>query len=129
MYWTIGVLGFDSRWGLGIFLFTIASRLALGPTQLPTKWVLADLSLGIKRLGHEADHSPPSSFEINECVELYFHFPHTTSWGDAQFKKKAQGQLYLYFNNWTAQVLKLIVLCTEVILTSYHTHYRSYDYS
>jgi hypothetical protein len=32
---TIGVLGFDSRQGLGIFLFTTASRTALGPTQPP----------------------------------------------------------------------------------------------
>jgi hypothetical protein len=37
--WTIGVLGFDSRRGLGIFLFTIASRTALGPTQPPIQWV------------------------------------------------------------------------------------------
>jgi hypothetical protein len=29
----IGVLEFDSRRGLGIFLFTTASRTALGPTQ------------------------------------------------------------------------------------------------
>jgi hypothetical protein len=28
---TIGVLEFDSRRGLGIFLFTAASRTALGP--------------------------------------------------------------------------------------------------
>jgi hypothetical protein len=33
--WTIGVLGFDSRRWLGIFLFTTASRTALGPTQTP----------------------------------------------------------------------------------------------
>jgi hypothetical protein len=32
----IGVLGFDSRRGLGIFLFTTASRTALGPNQPPT---------------------------------------------------------------------------------------------
>jgi hypothetical protein len=30
---TIGVLGFDSRRGLGIFLFTTVSRTALGLTQ------------------------------------------------------------------------------------------------
>jgi hypothetical protein len=36
--WTIGVLGFDSRRGLGIFLFTTASRTALGPTQPPIQW-------------------------------------------------------------------------------------------
>jgi hypothetical protein len=33
--WTIGVLGFDSRRGLGIFLFTTASKTALAPTQPP----------------------------------------------------------------------------------------------
>jgi hypothetical protein len=37
--WTIGVLGFDSRLELGIFLFTTASRTALGPTQPPIQWV------------------------------------------------------------------------------------------
>jgi hypothetical protein len=52
--WTIGVLGFDSRWGLWIFIFTTASRTALGPTQPPTQWVSGALSLGVKRLGREA---------------------------------------------------------------------------
>jgi hypothetical protein len=73
MGWTIGVLGFDSRRGLGIFLFTTASRTALGPTQPPIQWVPAALSLGVKRPGREADHSPPSSIEVKECVELYLH--------------------------------------------------------
>jgi len=30
---------------------------------------------GVKRLGREADNSPPSSAEIKECVELYLHSP------------------------------------------------------
>jgi hypothetical protein len=64
--WTIGVLGFDSRWGLGIFLLTTASRTALGSTQPPIEWVPGALSLGVKRLGREADHSPPSSAEVKE---------------------------------------------------------------
>jgi hypothetical protein len=67
MGWTIGVLGFDSRWRLGIFLFTIASRTALGPTQPPIKWVSRALSLGVKRLEREADHSPPSSAEVKHA--------------------------------------------------------------
>jgi hypothetical protein len=62
--WTIGVLGFESRRGLGIFLFTTASRTALGPTQPPIQWVRGSLSLGVKRPGRLADHSRPSSAEV-----------------------------------------------------------------
>jgi hypothetical protein len=51
------VLGFDFRWGLGIFLFT-ASRTALGSIQPPVQWVPATLSLGVKRQGRETDHLP-----------------------------------------------------------------------
>jgi hypothetical protein len=57
--WRIG--GFESRKGLGIFLFTTVSRTALGATQPPIQWVPRALSLGVKRPGCEADHSPPSS--------------------------------------------------------------------
>jgi hypothetical protein len=69
------IIGFDSRRGLGIFLFNTASRMALGPTQSPIQWVPGPLSLVIKRPGCEADHSPPSSAEVKECVELYLHSP------------------------------------------------------
>jgi hypothetical protein len=42
--------GFESRQGLGIFLFPTTSRPALGPTQPPPlQWVPGALSLGIKR--------------------------------------------------------------------------------
>jgi hypothetical protein len=44
--------------GTGKFFFTIASRTALGPTQLPIQWVPGALSLGLKRPGREADHWP-----------------------------------------------------------------------
>jgi hypothetical protein len=61
---TIRVLGYDSRRGLGIFLFTTASRTALGLTQPPIKWVPGSVSLGVKR---EADHSPPYSAEVKNA--------------------------------------------------------------
>jgi hypothetical protein len=77
MGWTIGVLVFDSQRGLGIFLFTTASRTALGPTQPPIQWVPEALSLGVKRPGHEADHSPPSRAEVN-----------TPSWSGTQLKQR-----------------------------------------
>jgi hypothetical protein len=77
------------------FLLTIASRLVVEPTQPSIQWVPGALSMEVKRLGCEADHSPPSSSEVKECVELYLHSPNTPTWRGALLKK-AQGQLYLY---------------------------------
>jgi hypothetical protein len=34
--------------------------------------------------GREADHSPPSSAEVKEWVELYLHSPSAPSWRGAQ---------------------------------------------
>jgi hypothetical protein len=65
--WTIVVLGFDSRRGLGIFLFTTVSRKALEPTQPPIQWVPGALSLRVKRPGCEADQSPPCSAEVKNA--------------------------------------------------------------
>jgi hypothetical protein len=31
--------------------------------------------LGVKWLGQKADHSPPSSAEVKECMELYLYSP------------------------------------------------------
>jgi hypothetical protein len=86
--WTIRVLGFGSRRGLGIYLFTTASRTALGSTQPPIKWVPRALSLGVKRPGPEADHSRPSSAEVKICVELYLHSLNTSSCRCAQLKHR-----------------------------------------
>jgi hypothetical protein len=41
--------------GLGIFLFTTASRTALGSTQSPIQWVPGAFSLRVKRPGRVAD--------------------------------------------------------------------------
>jgi hypothetical protein len=59
-------VGIALGYGLGIFLFITASRTAPGPTQPPSQWVPGALSLGVKRPGREADHSPPSSAEVEE---------------------------------------------------------------
>jgi hypothetical protein len=67
MGWTMGVLRFESRQGLGIFLFSAVSRPALGPTQSPVQRVAGALSLGVKRPGREADYSPPFSAEVKNA--------------------------------------------------------------
>jgi hypothetical protein len=75
MGWMSRFLGFNSQQELGILLFTTVSRTALGLTQLPIQQVLGALSLGVKLLGQEADHSPPSGADVKEYVELYLHSP------------------------------------------------------
>jgi hypothetical protein len=86
--------GFESRQGLGIILFTTASRPTLGPTQPPIQWVPGALSLGVKVSGREADHSPSSSAEVKNAWS-YTSAPQYTfmAWCSVE---KARGQLYLY---------------------------------
>jgi len=53
---------------LEIFLYTTASRSVLGATKPPIHWVPGDISVGVKLLERESDHSPPSSAEVkNAC--------------------------------------------------------------
>jgi hypothetical protein len=51
---------------------------------------------GHKAAGREADLSPPSSAEVKERVELYFHFPNTPLWRGAQLKHR-DNFTFLYF--------------------------------
>jgi hypothetical protein len=76
-----------------MFLFITASRPVLGPTQPPIQWVPGALTLAVKRVGCEADHSLPSSAEV-KYEWSYKSTPPTPSWRSSQLKK-AQGQLYL----------------------------------
>jgi hypothetical protein len=72
--------GFESRLELGILLFAAVPRLTLGPTRPPTQWVLGALSPGVKLLGREADHSPPSSAEVKNAWSYIFTHPYFMAW-------------------------------------------------
>jgi len=62
-----------------ICLFAIVSRLVVGPTQPSTKRVPAALSLEVKWLEHEDDHSTPSSVKVKtvwnctSIIPLHLH--------------------------------------------------------
>jgi hypothetical protein len=79
-----------------IYLFTTASRTALGPTQTPIQWVPGALSLRAKRPVREAIHSPPlmpslkNAWSYNSIPQYAFMV-----WCSV----KAQRQLYLYFKH------------------------------
>jgi hypothetical protein len=113
--WTIGVLGFDSRRGLGILLFTSLSRTALEPIQPPIQWIQWALSLGVKWPGCEADHSPPSTAEVKECVELYLHSPNTPLWHGAQLKHRDNFTFCVLYNEIALSEVELVGrMVTEV---------------
>ena len=80
-------------------LFSPVSRLAVGPTRLPIQCVPGLLSSGIRRLGYEADHSPPSSAE----VELKLH--------------TLMCLRGVYSNNFTLNLRCLLCITVAVIIT------------
>jgi len=49
------------------FLFISMSRPALGPAHPPIQWVMEALPQGIKWLGCEVDHLPPSSAKVKSA--------------------------------------------------------------
>jgi len=56
--------------------------MALGPNQTPIQWVPRALSLGVKRLGREADHSAQLSAQVKNAWS-YTSIPRTSSWRGA----------------------------------------------
>jgi hypothetical protein len=46
---------------------------ALGPTNLPVRWMKNFLSPVAKQLGHGIDCRPPVRAELKKSVELYLH--------------------------------------------------------
>jgi hypothetical protein len=58
--------GMDYK-GIFFFIFATASRPALGLTHPPIQWEPGPLTLVLKRLGREADHSLPSSAEVKNA--------------------------------------------------------------
>jgi hypothetical protein len=87
--------GFESREGLGIFLFTTASGQPLGSTQLAIQWVPEAHSLGVKRTVREADHSSARSRMRRAIPPL----TNTPSWHGAQLKHRDNFDHLLYLLN------------------------------
>jgi hypothetical protein len=65
------------RFPAGAGNFSLHHRVQNGSGAHPASYPMGSRgsSLGVKRPGRETDHSPPSSAEVKECVELYLHSP------------------------------------------------------
>jgi hypothetical protein len=68
------VAGVQFLAGTETSVFITTSRLAQGLTQPCVHRVPAALSLGVKHLRWEAEHSPPSSSELTHVWSSNFHF-------------------------------------------------------
>jgi len=66
--------------GAGAFLFTALSKLALGPTQPPRKWVAGAPSPVVNRPGCKSDHSPLSSAEFKKTWIYTSTPPYFMAW-------------------------------------------------
>jgi hypothetical protein len=62
--WMAEKMRLDSRRGQVLFLFIIASILALGLIQHPILWAVGSLAPVVERHGREVDHSPPSLTKV-----------------------------------------------------------------
>jgi len=71
--WTIGV-HFPAGAMMGLFLFTTASKTALGP-KTPIQRVPRALTPAVKRHGCEANHSPPSRADIKNAWSYIYTPP------------------------------------------------------
>jgi hypothetical protein len=72
----------------------MSSRLALGPTQPPIKWLPWGLTPGGKMPRHGADHSSPTKAEVENSV--YSSTPHTSSWCSIQLVKHRDNFSFIF---------------------------------
>jgi len=82
-------------WGWEFFSSLPPPDRLWSPPSFPSNGYQGLFPWGWRGRGPKADHSPPSSTEVKECVELYLHSPSMPS-GSSDQLKKAQGQLYIY---------------------------------
>jgi hypothetical protein len=81
MRYRLDARGVGVRFPTGVrdFAFPTSSRLAVGPTQLPSQWIRPAFSKEMKWLGRESDHSTPSSVDVKNGGAVS-PFLNTFSW-------------------------------------------------
>jgi hypothetical protein len=73
------------------------------------------LSLGVKRPGREADHSPPSGAEVKDLVELYLHYPNIPPWRGAQSKHRDKFT-FTFYSFGLHKITGLFLFCVWYII-------------
>jgi hypothetical protein len=80
--------GSGVRFPAGAGNFSLHHRVPNGSGTQPAPFPMGTRGSfpGGKAARREADHSPPSSAEVKELVELQLHSPNESSWRGAQLK-------------------------------------------
>jgi hypothetical protein len=83
------------RFPVGAGNFSLRHRVQTGSGTYPASYPMGNggFLIGVKRPGREADHLPPSSAKVKECVELYLQSPIRLH---GMVLSYTQGQLYFY---------------------------------
>jgi hypothetical protein len=94
------------RFPAGAGNFSLHHRLQNGSGAHPASYTVGTRGSfpGVKRPGCEADHSPPSSAEVKEWVELFLHSLSKPSWRAAWLKKHRDNFTFLFIImfNWSS---------------------------
>jgi hypothetical protein len=82
--------------------FSIHHRIQNGSGAHPASYPIGTgaLSVGVKRPGREADHSPPSNAEVKEWVNLYLYSPNKPSCGGAQLNHRDNFTFAFFYAFW-----------------------------
>jgi len=91
--------GFDSRQGLGIFF---RHRVQTYPGAHSASFPVGSgaLTLGVKRRGHEADHSIPSTAEVKYAWSYISTLPYAfMAWCLVEYRDNSTFYLCLYYEN------------------------------
>jgi hypothetical protein len=100
-----------SQWSQEFLLLHVVQT-SSGSTQPPIQWVPGALSLWVKRLGCEADHSPATSVEVRK-MWFYTFTPYMPSWHSAYLVK--------YRENFTLPLsISIIPISLDTIILSFH---------
>jgi hypothetical protein len=101
--------GSKIRFSTGAGNFSLHLRVQNGSGSHPATYPMGTRGSFPGGTGREADHSPPSSAEVEEWVELYLHSPNTPSWRGAQLKYRDNFTFYLYLPC-TMELLAIVIV-------------------
>ena len=110
-------LGIESQWGA-----RFSSPVHTGPGAHPASCTMGTGSIqGVKRAGRGVNHTPSSSAEVKEGVELYLYSPSGPSWPVLGWNLPLTLPYLFSKHVWKSLISLRIETCMDVVLFQLHT--------